>query len=328
MVGVSTPACVKSHHLALGLLAVLALLISACSSGGSGPNKTVTQTASGAGASSSASPSKTKPTGPPPKPVHIKLFNEDGVKYGVGIPVIAFFSKKISSGKALQNATTVTVNGQKSKGAWYFESSQYLKGYPIEAHFRLEHYWPAHATVKVSIPTKGLSAGKGLAYDDSLTLDFTTGAANISVVNDATHTITVTSDGKPYGKFPVSLGASNTPTAHGTKVIMEKGRSICMSGPGYHECGVKYTQRLTYGGEYLHSAPWNVGHIHNGIDSSNGCTNMLPNDAQRVFGFLRIGDVVTYPNANGPQMSLGAGYGDWNVDWGQWQTGGLVSTTS
>jgi hypothetical protein len=33
--------------------------------------------------------------------------------------------------------------------------------------------------------------------------------------------------------------------------------------------------------------------------------------------------VVKYPNANGQLMALGDGYGDWNVPWPQWQTGGL-----
>ena len=132
----------------------------------------------------------------------------------------------------------------------------------------------------------------------------------------------------PTGSFPTSLGASNTPTQRGIKVIMEKGLSICMSGPGYSECGVKYTQRLTYGGEYLHQAEWNIRNINNGVDSSNGCTNLLPSDAERLYHFLRVGDVVQYPNANGKHMQLGMGYGDWNVSWGDWQTGGLVSTTS
>jgi hypothetical protein len=108
---------------------------------------------------------------------------------------------------------------------------------------------------------------------------------------------------------------------------MEKCRSICMSGPGYRECGIKYTQRLTYGGEYLHSAPWNIANIDKGRDSSNGCTNLTPADAKKLYGFLGIGDVVDYPNADGPAMTLGAGYGDWDVSWSQWHTGGLVPTT-
>ena len=101
-----------------------------------------------------------------------------------------------------------------------------------------------------------------------------------------------------------------------------------MHGRGhYYECGIKYDQRLTYGGEYLHAAPWNVYNIDHGVDSSNGCTNLLPADAAKLYGFLEIGDVVQYPNANGGKMQLGQGYGDWNVPWAQWQTGGAVATS-
>jgi lipoprotein-anchoring transpeptidase ErfK/SrfK len=126
--------------------------------------------------------------------------------------------------------------------------------------------------------------------------------------------------------YPVSLGARNTPTARGTKVVMEKGLSICMKGPGYDECGIKYTQRLTYGGEYLHAAPWNTYNIGHGINSSNGCTNLYTSVAKTLYGELEVGDVVRYPDANGPKMTMGAGYGDWNVPWSQWLTGGDVST--
>jgi lipoprotein-anchoring transpeptidase ErfK/SrfK len=347
---VLTPNNLRLTRAACALLAVAALSLSACSSSGptSGSPNSVTNGSGkggppGQGNSASSSGSRSKSSKPklPKKRVHIKLLNEDGSYYGVGMPVIAFFSRKIKDAKSLQDATTVKVNGQKMKGAWYFEQSSYYKGYPIEAHFRLENFWPAHAQIRVDIPTKGLSAGishgKQLTYDDSLTLSFATGPRNISTVDDSTHMMTVTSDGKVEGTYPVSLGATATPTANGIKVIMEKGVSICMHGPGYDECGIKYTQRLTYGGEYLHSAPWNctgqpgcsgpannIGHA----DSSNGCTNLLPADAAKLYHFLRVGDVVEYPNASGPAMSLGAGYGDWNVSWGEWQTGGLIPTTT
>ena len=55
----------------------------------------------------------------------------------------------------------------------------------------------------------------------------------------------------------------------------------------YYECGIKFDQRLTYDGEYLHSAPWNVYNITHGIDSSNGCTNLLPADAQKLYELPR-----------------------------------------
>ena len=313
------------------LSALIALVVSGCSSSGSPATKTVTKTGANGSVTTGTvvSSAPASATAPPAKPVHIKLLNADGSTYGVGMPVIAFFSKKITSGKELQAKTTATADGQPIQVAWYFEYSNYLKGYPIEAHLRPKAYWPAHAEIKVNIPAKGLSAGKGLAFDDSLTSNWSTGARNIAMVNDATHRITVTSDGVQKYNFPVSLGASKTRTKSGVKIIMEKRPTVCMHDTNgtYYECGIKDDQRLTYDGEYLHSAPWNTYNIDHGINSSNGCTNLHPADAKTLYGFLNVGDVVEYPNADGPKMQIGQGYGDWNVLWGAWLSGGLVSTT-
>jgi len=273
----------------------------------------------------SSTPPNTRSTTLPAATVHVSLRLSDGSQVGVGMPIIAFLSRPVDDLKAFAAATKVTVNGKPAIGAWYCEEYT-SKATPIECDWRMQNYWPAHAKIHVDLPVKGLSAGPGLVFDDSLTSDFATGPANILTVDDNAHLMTVVSDGKKIGVYPVSLGAPDTPTSRGVKVIMEKGASICMSGPGYHECGIKYTQRLTYSGEYLHAAPWNVAHIKTGIDSSNGCTNLLTNDAKKLYDFLEIGDVVNYPNANGKRMGMGDGYGDWNVPWGTWLTGGLVAT--
>ncbi len=307
-----------------------ALLLSACTSSGPSTTTTTTQTSGGASSTStststSTSPSPTKSVAPA-KPVHVSLQMSDGAQVGVGMPIIAFLSRPIRDTKAFSAATKVTVNGAPVRGAWYFEPKSGLPGKPVEADYRLQNYWPGHASIRMNLPVKGLSAGKGLAFNNSLTLAFATGPANLLTVDDATHTVSVKSDGRAWGRFKTSLGATDTPTKRGIKVVMEQGASICMHGPGYSECGVKFTQRLTYDGEYLHAAPWNLSHIASGIDSSNGCTNLTTSDAKKLFDFLEIGDVVDYPNANGPRMSLGDGYGDWNLSWGQWQTGGLYAT--
>jgi lipoprotein-anchoring transpeptidase ErfK/SrfK len=314
------------------LLGAVALLLTACTSSGS-PTVTITNSNGSEVVSTPPgdSSSSTKPA-KPTKPVHIKTLEAGaGEQYGVGMPVIAFFSKKIKSGKALQGATKVTADGRPVAGAWYFEYSDYYKhSYPIEGHWRPEHYWPAHSKIHVDIAAKGVSAGGNLAFNDSITLDFFIGAKNIGVVNNITHHLVVTSDGKQKFDVPVSLGATSTPTRHGIKVIMEKLPTVCMHDVNntYYECGIQEDQRLTYDGEYLHSAPWNVGNIQSGVNSSNGCTNLLPDDATALYHFLEVGDVVVYPNANGKAMQIGDGYGDWNIPWGTWQTGGLVSTTT
>jgi lipoprotein-anchoring transpeptidase ErfK/SrfK len=345
---------------AAALAATLAAVLTACSStsgsgavAGSSPRSasvpggttvaTGAQAAPGPASPTSGSGSPASPTRPgasasrPAEPVHIKLLNSDGSTYGVGMPVVAFFSRRITDAKALQQATTATVDGRPIKVAWYFETSGYYPNYPIEAHLRPATYWPAHAHVHVDIPAKGLPAGRGMIFDDSLTSDWRTGARTISTVDNATHTMTVTSDGRTYGTFPVSLGAADTATFRGVKVIMEQVPTVCMHDTGnhYYECGIKWDQRVTYTGEYLHSAPWNcigqpgcAGPANNigRANSSNGCTNLRPADAERLYRFLRVGDVVRYPNADGRQMQLQDGYGDWNIDWSQWLTGGLLST--
>lgn len=326
------------RRLTLGTIIVAACaLIAACTSGGSSPagKPPATPDTTPAAATSSvhsspttsapkpvASPSTSKATG---APVHIQLHYGDGLRLGIGIPVIAFFSANITDASALQAATTVKVNGQEvSGGSWYFEPVSGHPGYPLEGDYRLPNPWPGHSNIFVDIPAKGLSAGTGMVFDDSLTWSFSTGAANVATVDDRSHRLTLVSDGKVEGTYPVSLGANDTPTARGIKVIMEKGRDISMSGPGYFDAHVEFTQRLTYGGEYLHSAPWNTYNIDHGVNSSNGCTNLHPADAEKLYNLLEVGDIVKYPNASGPAMTMGAGYGDWNIPWSQWRTGGDI----
>lgn len=315
-------------------LSVLALVTSACSSSGSGAPVVVTKTrtpsagTTGSGEATSTAPSSSSSSAKPGKPVHVSLGLSDGQDVGVGMPIIAYLSRPISDARAFASATTVTVNGTKVSGAWYFEKKYGDPGHPIQADYRTTAYWPGHAQIHLNLPVKGLSAGTGLTFDDSLTLDFTTGANTVLTVDDATHKVTVKTDGSVWGTFPTSLGASKTPTKRGIKVIMEKVKTVCMHDVNhtYYECGIKYDQRLTYSGEYLHSAPWNISNIQRGVDSSNGCTNLLPDDAIKLYHFLEIGTPVEYPNASGPLMTMGDGYGDWNLSWPQWQTGGLYAT--
>ncbi|SHF99845.1 L,D-transpeptidase catalytic domain [Jatrophihabitans endophyticus] len=258
--------------------------------------------------------------------VRVTTANSDGAVYGVGMPVIAYFSQRITDARAFQQGTTVTANGRPLDTAWYFQRSAAGHG-PIEAQLRPKDYWPAHAKIHVTFPARGTALGGRLATDGRLsTLDFSTAARTITTVDNTTHRVTVVSDGTRYGSFPTSLGSTATPTMRGIKVIMEKGRQIPMKGPGYYTARVQDTQRLTFGGEYLHSAPWNVDNIEAGVNSSNGCTNLLPRDARKLYGELRVGDVVTFPNATGPRMQMGQGYGLWNVAWNEYRTGGLVPT--
>ena len=62
-------------------------------------------------------------------------------------------------------------------------------------------------------------------------------------------------------------------------------------------------------------------------NESVAARRVSPTVAQRLYSLMRVGDVVNYPNANGATMQLGQGYGDWNVAWSNWLTGGAIRTS-
>jgi lipoprotein-anchoring transpeptidase ErfK/SrfK len=285
------------------------------SAGGSSGSGSASGAASAPASSSSASvPATPTPTPTPTSPVHASILESDGVTYGVAMPIVMRFSAAVTDPSALAKAITVQVNGAPAGGSWYWFTA-------TEAHYRPPTYWPAHATISMKAPLNGVSAGAGLTYDDSLTLDMHTGAANISTVDANALTMTVTSDGAVVKTVPVSLGKATTPTYSGIKVVEEKDAVERMVGPGYDE-QVPWSLRITNSGEYVHAAAWNsqIG----SVSTSNGCTNLSTDDAKWMFDFSLIGDVVTYPNATGGTMPSWDGYGDWNLDWPTWQAGGAI----
>jgi lipoprotein-anchoring transpeptidase ErfK/SrfK len=296
------------------------VLLAAC--GGSSPGSAWHGGSSASGGPSTGpSASAASPSG---KPVHVRFLQADGSTWGVGMPIIAYLSAKITDASAFTAATTVTVNGTPTSGAWYFEKSTIYRAYPLEAHYRAQSYWPAHARIRLDLPVKGRSAGTGLTFDNSLTLDMSTGAANVSRIDGHTERMVVTSDGKQVFSFPVSLGKASTPTFSGVKVVMEKDRVQRMTGPGY-DLKVPWSVRITNSGEFVHSASWNGGNIGQ-RSTSHGCTNLTAADAQHFFSFAQVGDVTVYTNTGGPTMPSWDGYGDWNLPWNTWQTGGVLKT--
>ncbi len=311
-----------------------ALVLSACSSSGGGGSKTtppgtVTRTvdpsSSGAG-NSSAAPSTSSAPAIPTKPVHVSLFQGDGQTYGIGMPIIAQFSRKVTDAHAFDKAVTVKINGSPVQGAWFWVNSD--SGYAMEAHYRPQHYWPAHSKIEMNMPLKGVSAGKGLSFDDSLTLSLKIGAAHISTVDGSSEQMRVTSDGKTLKQFGVSLGKANTPTYEGTKVVMEKKNPQHMvSAPGEanpYSVNVPFSVRVTNSGEFVHAAAWNTGNIGS-RSTSHGCTNLTVADAEWFYKFSVIGDVVMYSNTGTTKaMPSWDGLGDWNVTWADWTAGNLL----
>jgi lipoprotein-anchoring transpeptidase ErfK/SrfK len=300
------------------VLAVLSVILVACTSGSNSESSSTGAAGTGSSSSSTTTPS-TKATPKPGKPVHIGSPIGDGTTFGVGMPLIVNFSRSPTSRGAFEKAASVKVNGHDAGGAWFWE--KVYAGQPVEAHYRPQEFWPAHSHIQVDLPMRGLSAGRGLTYANDLTLDYHIGASHISVIDAVGLRMKVYSDGKLVKTFPVSLGAAKTPTQQGIKVVMDKRNPQRMIGPGYNEL-VPYSVRVTLDGEFIHDAFWNtnIGRI----STSHGCTNLTKSTSKWFYAFSRIGDVAQYPNAPGRTMPVWDGYGDWNVDWTTWQTGGTA----
>ena len=294
----------------------------------------------GSTASSAASPSasssaprpspKPTPTGPRQgtgAPVHVSLYEGDGQTYGVAMPLIAYFSTPVTDASVFSKATIVTVNGTPAAGAWYFEHSSQASQ-AMEAHYRPATYWPAHATIHLSLPVAGLWAGPGRVFDDSLSLTVHTGAAQIVKIDGkpGVDTLRAYSDGRLVRTLKVSLGAAQTPTYLGTAVVISKTNpQLMQSTPGeaYYRIEVPWSVRVTYDGEFLHDAYWNdeLGQVN----LSHGCTNLSPADAQWYYGWSRVGDPVSWVNTGTNKvLPVEDGYGDWNLSWAAYRQGGLL----
>lgn len=172
------------------LLAVAGLSVAACASTSNGSGSTDGDAPVGSPSAHPSGPGSTRvptrisepssaaaPTSsaPKPKPVRVSLLESDGGVYGVGMSIIAWFTRAPTDASAFDQAVTVTVNGTPAGGPWYWKKSAHA-GAVVEPHYRPQHYWPAPAQIRMTAPLKGVSAGRGPAFDDSPTLSISTGA--------------------------------------------------------------------------------------------------------------------------------------------------------
>ena len=145
-------------------------------------------------------------------------------------------------------------------------------------------------------------------------------------VDNATKQMRVLRDGKLIRRIPVSLGKRSTPTSSGKMVIMEKHQHTTFDTRGEPNGGyvvnVKDAQRLTWGGEFIHGAPWSVSDQgHRNV--SHGCTNISAANADWLMGVTQVGDLVTFTGTE-VRLQPGNGWTAWNTSWGQFVKGSAL----
>ncbi|MEH1097913.1 L,D-transpeptidase [Micromonospora sp. CPCC 205561] len=258
----------------------------------------------------------------PDKQVRVTSFLGDGQVVGVGMPLIVKFGRAIAEDYRddVQSRMTVT-SSPAQEGIWHWVS-------PTEVRYRPKEFWQANSKVSYRVQAGGLPLGDGWYGRADLTVDVKVGPAVVMTVDNKTKRMTVTRDGSVVKTIPVSLGKKSTPSSSGTMVVIEKLRKTVFDtfeelGPeeGYRT-KIDYAQRLTWGGEFIHAAPWSEGQ-QGRVNVSHGCVNVSMANGAWLFANTRVGDPITVKGTE-RRLQNGNGWTDWNMSWEQYVKGSAL----
>jgi len=247
-----------------------------------------------------------------------------GETVGVGMPVIVTFDVPVQNRAEFQKHMTVT-SSPKTAGTWHWMSDQ-------EVHWRPKHYWKSGTDVSVDINVNSVDAGNGIYGQMDRHVDFTIGDSVVMKANLQTDEMAVMVNGKLARTIPITGGKPGYETRSGTKLIVEKFEEKRMDAatvgiqpgdPEYYDIpDVRYAQRVTFTGEFLHAAPWSVS-AQGSYNVSHGCVGMSTENAQWLFNLTHRGDPV---EVTGTQRGLedGNGWTDRNQSFAQYRQGSAL----
>ncbi|MEU8001488.1 Ig-like domain-containing protein [Catellatospora sp. NPDC049111] len=263
----------------------------------------------------------------PTKVISIVSFLQDDAVVGVGMPLIFRLSRPIAEQHraALQRRLLVqTTPAQEGIWTWYT---------PSEMHWRPREFWQAGTKVFVDVRGGGLPLGDGYFGKRNSTLTCAIGRSLIMTVDDkaSPKVMTVVKDGQQVRTIPVSLGRPSMPSSSGTTVIIERlAKTVfdTMNDPNpanRYRTNIQYAQRLTWGGEFIHAAPWSV-QDQGRRNVSHGCVNMSLPNAKWLFEQTLIGDPVI-TKGTPRELQYGNGWTDWDKPWDEYVKGSAVPNT-
>lgn len=244
---------------------------------------------------------------------------------GVAYPIQVYWNNPVKDRAAVEKRLSVKTSVPVD-GSWHWVNSK-------QVNYRPKNYWPAGTKVTVNIDTQGVNAGNNTWGTASRTIKFSIGKSVVSNINVKKHVMTVTINGKLARTIPITAGKDGFTTRSGVKVIMEKYTTKRMDAatiglkpgdPNYYNIpDVKYAQRVTSSGEFIHGAPWSSG-SQGSANVSHGCVGMSLKDSQWYFGQTLIGDPVIVTGTS-RYMEPGNGWTDWNTTWAKYKAGSALS---
>jgi lipoprotein-anchoring transpeptidase ErfK/SrfK len=250
------------------------------------------------------------------------LYLFDDKTYGVAMPVVAEFSPGIKkANRASVQKRFFVKTDPPQPGAWSWTSTG------TQAYYRAPDYWKAGTKISVRLGLGGLPMGGGRYGSRDRAATAKIGRNFVMKVDNKAKKMVVSQDGKTIRTMPVSLGKPSTPSSSGTMVIMDKQTSTVFDttdtdGANGYKMTIAYAQRLTWSGQFIHSAPWSTGaQGHRNV--SHGCVNLSPSNATWLFGKTLIGDPITV-KGTGDKLVYGNGWTPWNVSWKEFVKGSAL----
>ena len=239
-------------------------------------------------------------------------FANQGV-YGVAMPIAIEFDPDIpeEARAGVEKRLFVTTNPPQP-GAWaWYGGTQVL--------YRPKNYWQPGTTITLRAAFEGLPMGKRYGDKDYTATATITDKRTMLQVDNATKRMSVFQNDQLIRTLPVSLGKPGTPSSSGKMVIMEKAEQTVFdtrtdpNPANRYVVTVQYAMRLTWGGEYIHAAPWSVGD-QGSRNVSHGCINVSMENARWLFGVTKVGDLV---DVRGTEVGLdpGNGFTGWDLSW-------------
>lgn len=254
------------------------------------------------------------------------LYLFDNQTRGVGMPVVVEFTRPVRDRDraAIEKRLFVTSNPP-AEGSWHWFSDS-------QVHYRPKDYWKPGTRLSVRIAIGGFPFGKGwYGKRDRIARNVTIGEDIRLEVDNTTKQLTVTKNGQVIKRMPVSLGKPSSPSSSGNLVIMDKKPEAMFDSSTYgvpvnsadgYRTKVMYAMRLTWGGEFIHAAPWSVAD-QGRRNVSHGCVNVSTENARYLFNLVPIGTPVSVKNTE-TRVGKGDGWTGWDMSWEEYQAGSAL----
>ena len=224
----------------------------------------------------------------------------NGSMVGVAKPIIINFQRPIADRPMAEQAIHISSNPP-VPGKFYWMSDTQVRWRPLD-------FWPKDTTVLIDA-----SGTKST---------FRTGESLVATIDDKTHQMTITRNGKVEKTFPVSMGKPDGKheTKNGTYYVLEKFADIVMDSSTYgvptdsaegYKLKVQDAVRIDNSGIFVHSAPWSTGD-QGKRNVSHGCINLSPANAQWFYDNFGSGDPIVIKNSVGT-YTQNDGAQDWQI---------------